>query len=185
MNKKLKLDELGRISAAEFKELEKSNFVVVLDNIRSAHNVGSFFRTSDAFAVEKIFLCGITPQPPHRDIRKTALGASKTVSWEHYEDTITLVKMLKKKGYSIASIEQTSEAISLEKWRPKKGQKKWALIFGNEVDGVQQDLINISELSIEIPQFGTKHSFNVSVSGGIVLWEFFKKKNENTLQKPH
>lgn len=175
MNKKLKLDELGRVSADSFRNMKKANLSIILDNIRSAHNVGSFFRTADAFNVAKIHLCGITPQPPHRDIRKTALGASKTVSWEHHENTTDVLNLYDRTQHTIAAIEQTSASVPLHQLNTDDHNEKWVLVFGNEVDGVQQSVIDQCDLAIEIPQFGTKHSFNVSVSGGIVLWELYKK----------
>ena len=170
-NKKLKLSELGRISEAEFKKADKAPVVVVLDNIRSMHNVGSFFRTADAFRLEKIMLCGVTAKPPHRDIEKTALGATNTVAWEYFKDTSEALQSLKTEGKIICSIEQTQNSISLPEFEVEK-DKSYALIFGNEVKGVQQSVINESDFCIEIPQFGTKHSLNVSVCGGVVLWYF-------------
>lgn len=167
--KKLSMDELNRLSPEEFKQAKKSPIVVVLDNIRSMHNVGSIFRTSDAFAIEKLYLCGITARPPHRDIEKAALGATESVDWEYAENTLELVKNLKNDGYKILSIEQAVNSISLEKFN-KSASEKYAVVFGNEVDGVDQDVITNSDACIEIPQFGTKHSFNVSVTAGIVLW---------------
>lgn len=163
------MDELNRLSPEEFKQAKKSPIVVVLDNVRSMHNVGSIFRTSDAFAIEKLYLCGITARPPHRDIEKAALGATESVDWEYAESTLELVINLKNKGYTILSIEQAINSISLEKFN-KSASEKYAVIFGNEVDGVDQDVITNSDACIEIPQFGTKHSFNVSVTAGIVLW---------------
>lgn len=172
MNKKLKLDALGRLLPEAYKNVEKSDIIIILDNIRSAHNVGSFFRTADAFRVQHIYLCGITPQPPHRDIRKTALGATKTIDWTHFENTAEAIQEVQKRNFTIASIEQTEASIELQSAEFKG--KKWAFIFGNEVDGVNQKIIDMSDLCIEIPQFGTKHSFNVSISGGIILWEAYR-----------
>jgi 23S rRNA (guanosine2251-2'-O)-methyltransferase len=172
--KKLKLDELGRISVDEFKASEKLPIVIVLDNVRSLHNVGSAFRTTDAFRFEKIYLTGITGTPPHREIEKTALGATQSVAWEHVESTADLVKRLKGDGYQIVIIEQTSSSLQLQQFIPELG-KKYCLVFGNEVHGVSEDAIQFGDVAIEIPQFGTKHSLNISVCLGIVTWEFFKK----------
>ena len=170
---KLSNEELGRKSVDEFKNSDKSQLVVILDNIRSLHNVGSLFRTSDAFAVRKLMLCGITATPPHREINKTALGATESVDWQHYQNTVDAIEELRKESYQIYSIEQTKNSISLEDFTPQ--QSKIALIFGHEVKGVQQEVIDQSDASIEIPQLGTKHSFNVSVSSGIVLWDVQQK----------
>jgi 23S rRNA (guanosine2251-2'-O)-methyltransferase len=175
MNKKLKLWELDRVSEAEFKSQEKFPIVVILDSIRSLNNIGSFFRTSDAFNVEKIYLCGITAVPPHRDIQKTALGATDSVSWEYRESIIELIEELKEKEYKICSIEQAEKTTLLQDV-PSLPKVKYALIFGNEVDGVDQEAINQSDYIIEIPQFGTKHSLNVSVCAGVILWEFAKRE---------
>ena len=168
MNKKLKLTELNRLDLEEFKKLEKDPIVVLLNDIRSLHNIGSVFRTCDAMAVEKLYLCGITATPPHREIRKTAIGASESVNWEYQKNPIEVIKKYQKSGYQIIAVEQTDKAISLENF--DWNNEKILLIFGNEVNGVDQDLINESDISIEIPQWGTKHSFNISVSAGIVLW---------------
>ena len=173
MNKKLKLEELNRVSVEEFKKSDKTPIVVVLDNIRSLHNIGSIFRTADAFAIEQIFLCGITAQPPHREITKTALGATESVSWKYFEKTVDALQELKNLGYYIISVEQTKNSQALEKIYFEK-QQKCALIFGNEVEGVDQEVINQSDLTLELAQFGTKHSLNVSVCVGIVLWELKK-----------
>lgn len=177
MNKKLKLWELDRVSEEEYKKQQKFPIIVILDSIRSLNNIGSFFRTSDAFNVEKIYLCGITAIPPHRDIQKTALGATETVEWEHRTDIIDLVNELKNKNVKICSIEQAEKTTFLQDIHslPKE---KYALVFGNEVDGVDQQVINLSDYIIEIPQFGTKHSLNVSVCAGVVLWEFAKRNIE-------
>lgn len=172
--KKLSLNELGRISVEEYKNSLKTSIVVVLDNIRSQHNIGSIFRTADAFRIEKIYLCGITAQPPSREIQKTALGATESVNWQYFENTIDAVEKLKEEGFLIISIEQVSKSLSLVDFMPEKN-KKYAVIFGNEVDGVQQEVIDKSDNCIEIPQFGTKHSFNVSVTAGIVMWDLFNK----------
>lgn len=172
-NKKLKLAELGRISDAEFKLAKKIPLTVVLEDIRSMHNVGSFFRTADAFRIERIFLCGVTARPPHRDIEKTALGATKTVEWEYFPTGLDAVEKLKSENYTICSVEQTKDSTMLEDFTPKSN-KKYAVIVGNEVKGVSQQVIDESDVTLEIPQFGTKHSLNVSVCGGIILWHFFK-----------
>lgn len=174
MNKKLKLWELERVSEEEFKLQKKFPVIVILNDIRSLNNIGSFFRTSDAFNVEKIYLCGITANPPHRDIQKTALGATETVAWEYKRSIIELVKELKSEGVTICSIEQTEKTTLLQDV-PKLTETRFALVFGNEVNGVDQDVIDASDYILEIPQFGTKHSLNVSVCAGVVLWEFAKK----------
>lgn len=176
--RKLKNNELNRISLEEFKNSQKTPIVVVLDNIRSLNNIGSVFRTSDAFLIEKIILCGITAKPPHKDIHKTALGATDSVSWEYIKVTSDAVNTLKKDGYIIISIEQTEKAVMLQDFKIDKN-KKYAVIFGNEVKGVQQEVVNKSDYAVEIPQIGTKHSLNISVSAGIVLWEFFRKIQSN------
>jgi len=175
MNKKLKLWELDRVSEEEFKEQEKFPIIVVLNDIRSLTNVGTFFRTSDAFNVQKIYLCGITATPPHREIQKTALGATETVSWEHRENIMELVNELKSDGIRVCSIEQTEKTTFLQDV-DKLPNDTYALVFGNEVNGVDQDVIDASDHILEIPQFGTKHSLNVSVCAGIVMWEFAKKQ---------
>jgi tRNA G18 (ribose-2'-O)-methylase SpoU len=174
MNKKLKLWELERVSEEAFKQQKKFPVTVVLNDIRSLNNIGSFFRTADAFNVEKIYLCGITANPPHRDIQKTALGATETVVWEYRQSISDLVKEMKNDGITICSIEQTEKTTFLQNV-PNLKEEKFALIFGNEVNGVDQDVINLSDYILEIPQFGTKHSLNVSVCAGVVLWEFAKK----------
>jgi tRNA G18 (ribose-2'-O)-methylase SpoU len=174
MNKKLKLWELNRKTEAEFREQKKFPLVVVLDDIRSLNNIGSFFRTGDAFNIEKMFLCGITAMPPHRDIHKTALGATDTVDWEYKQQTIDCVLDLKKQGYEVYVIEQTSETTLLQEVA-QLAIKPVVLVFGNEVNGVAQEVIDVADRIIEIPQFGTKHSLNVSVCAGIVMWEFCKK----------
>ncbi len=167
--RKLSMDELNRKSVAEFKKAEKTPVIVVLDNIRSMHNVGSVFRTADAFLMEAIFLCGYTPTPPHRDIHKTALGATETVDWMYFETTLEAIKLLKLKGYRIFAIEQAEGSISLENF--SQPNEKLAVIFGNEVSGVDADLLPLCDGCIEIPQWGMKHSLNISVAAGIVLWE--------------
>lgn len=172
--KKLKLEELGRISVQEFKQREKLSVCIVLDNLRSLHNVGSAFRTSDAFRLEKIYLTGITGRPPHREIEKTALGATSSVDWEYAEKTSDLLQSLKEKHYTIIAVEQTSASQPLDQFNPQAG-KKYCLVFGNEVHGVSEEAIAQADLALEIPQHGTKHSLNVSVCLGIVAWEFFRK----------
>lgn len=178
--RKLKLEELGRISVDDFKSVEKIPVVVILDNIRSMHNIGSVFRTSDAFLIEKVYLCGITATPPNKEIRKTALGATESVDWEYVEEINELIPQLKSDGFKILSIEQTEGSTSLSDFLDCRQagelieKEKFAVIFGNEVDGVQQSVIDQSDFCLEIPQGGTKHSLNVSVCAGIVLWEFFK-----------
>lgn len=172
--KKLKLEELGRISVEEFKEIEKIPVVILMDNIRSAHNIGSVFRTADAFLMDKIYLCGITATPPNKEIRKTALGATESVDWEYVEDIHELIPQLKENGFKILSIEQVSGSEKLTDFQVDSDQK-YAIVLGNEVDGVQQSVINMSDSCLEIPQDGTKHSLNVSVCAGIVMWEFFRK----------
>ncbi len=172
--KKLSMDELNRLSVDEFKNLKKTSIIVVLDNVRSLHNVGSFFRTADAFQIEKIYLCGITGTPPNREIHKTALGATESIEWEYAASALDFLPELKKEGYAILSIEQTDKSIPLQDFVVAK-EGKYVLIFGNEVYGVSENAIQASDDAIEIPQFGTKHSFNVSVTGGIVLWEFFRR----------
>lgn len=170
-DRKLLNIELGRVSAQQYKELPESGLTVVLDNVRSAHNVGSAFRSSDSFKVDKIWLCGISAAPPSAEIHKSALGAEDSVAWEHADDTLEAVRILREQGYTVVSVEQTVRSVSLDAFRPEPG-RKYALIFGNEVDGVRQDVVDASDFSLEIPQFGTKHSLNVSVSVGVVLWHF-------------
>jgi 23S rRNA (guanosine2251-2'-O)-methyltransferase len=172
--RKLSMDELGRKSVNEFKQSTKNPVIIVLDNIRSMHNVGSVFRTADAFLMEAILLCGYTPQPPHRDIQKTALGATDTVDWIAYATTLEAVVELKEKGYKVFGIEQTEGSISLQKFDLPIGEKL-ALIFGNEVEGVSTDVLQHVDGCIEIPQMGMKHSLNISVAAGIVLWEMIRK----------
>ena len=172
--KKLKLEELGRMDVAAFKAASKTPIIIVLDNIRSMNNIGSVFRSADAFAVEAIYLCGITAQPPHREIEKTALGATDSVQWKYFENTLAAIADLKAKAYHVCAIEQVANSVSLAQLTIDK-DLKYALIFGNEVNGVKQTIVDRSHYVIEIPQFGTKHSLNVSVCAGIVLWEFCKK----------
>ena len=191
-DRKLLNIELGRVSAEKYRELPDSGIVVVLDNVRSAHNVGSVFRTSDSFKVDKDFLCGICPVPPSAEIHKSGLGAEDSVGWEYCEDTMVAVERLRDEGYTIVSVEQTVNSVKLDRFRPYATQesaaetsqesaaetsnigpipsKKYALIFGNEVDGVSQEVVDASDFSLEIPQFGMKHSLNISVSAGVVLW---------------
>ena len=170
-NRKLLNIELGRVSADKYKELPESGVVVVLDNIRSAHNVGSVFRTADSFKIDKVWLCGICAVPPSAEIHKSALGAEDSVEWEHVEDTMDAVSRLKEEGYIIASAEQTVGSVMLDEFVPEKG-RKYAIVFGNEVSGVRQDVVNASDMALEIPMYGTKHSLNVSVSAGVILWHF-------------
>ncbi len=172
--RKLKLKELNRISTQEFKEKEKHPIILILDNIRSALNVGSAFRTADAFALEKIYLCGITAQPPHREILKTAIGASQSMDWIYFEQIIAAVKDCKNKGYTILGLEQTDKSIMLQDFIPNK-KNKYAIIVGNEVNGISDEILSLLDKSIEIPQFGTKHSLNVSVATGIVTWDIIQK----------
>lgn len=171
---KKQMDELERLSTEEFHRSAKSPLVVVLENVRSMHNVGSVFRTCDAFLVEKIYLCGFTPTPPHREIQKTALGATETVSWESVNETHQLIKELKEQGYLVYAVEQIHSSIALDMFFPEK-DKKIALVFGNEAEGVSEETIELCNAAIEIPQFGSKHSFNISVSAGIVLWDVMSK----------
>ena len=170
---KLKNKDLQRISIEEFKNSRKTPITIVLDNVRSSLNVGSVFRTADAFLIEKIILCGITPTPPNKDIRKSALGSTNSVDWEYEDNTIDAVLKLKKNNYTIIGVEQVKESIMLNNFKISEG--KIAIIFGNEVDGVMNEVINLCDKVIEIPQFGTKHSLNISVSSGIVIWELWNK----------
>ncbi len=173
-HRKLKINELNRISAEEFKRVEKLPLVVVLDNVRSLHNIGSVFRTSDAFRVERIYLCGITATPPHPEMHKTALGAEFTVDWTYVNNAVEAVENLRREGYTVYSVEQAEGSIMLEDLTLDPSGK-YAVVMGNEVKGVQQEVINASDGCIEIPQYGTKHSLNVSVTAGIVIWDLFKK----------
>lgn len=172
--RKLKITELNRLNIEEFKHAEKLPLAVVLDNVRSLHNIGSVFRTSDAFRVSDILLCGITATPPQQEIHKTALGAEDSVSWTYFKDTIEAVNFLKDNGFEVFSVEQVEGSIMLEDFVPSK-DKKYAVIFGNEVKGVRQDVVDLCDGCIEIPQYGTKHSLNVSVTAGIVIWDLFCK----------
>ena len=171
--KKLKLEELGRIDVETFKQTEKIPLAVVLDNVRSMHNVGAVFRTADAFLVEKIILCGITPQPPHREIHKAALGATASVDWIYEKDISTALENLKRENFKILGIEQTTNSEIFTDFVIDKNDK-YALVLGNEVDGLSDEALSLYDTFLEIPQLGTKHSLNVSVCGGIVMWEFFK-----------
>ncbi len=172
--RKLKNSELNRKSVTEFKEASKTPIIVILDNIRSSNNVGSVFRSSDAFLIEKIYLCGITATPPNKDIQRTALGATDSVNWEYAEDTLTVIKKLQEDGVYVASIEQAENSILLNNFTPPNNQKM-AIIMGNEVKGVQQEVVSNSDVCIEIPQHGTKHSLNISVTCGVVLWDLLGK----------
>ena len=174
MSRKLKNSELDRLDVSSFKLAKKTPIIIILDNIRSLNNIGAVFRTCDAFLIEKIHLCGITARPPHKDIRKTALGSTETVDWEYVEDTLTVIKRLKKSNIKIVSIEQAENATLLNDFQPQTNTK-YAFVFGNEVKGVQQDVVNASDMVIEIPQYGTKHSLNISVSAGVVIWDVFSK----------
>lgn len=176
--RKLKNSELDRLSLDDFKAVEKTPLLIILDNIRSLNNIGSVFRTSDAFLIEKIYLCGITATPPHKDIHKTALGSTETVAWEYVENTLELVNRLKTNGVKVCSIEQAENATMLNDFTPQQ-QTTYALVFGNEVKGVAQDVVSASDLVIEIPQYGTKHSLNISVSVGVVIWDIFSKIKVN------
>ena len=175
MNRKLENSELDRLDVASFKKAKKSPIIIILDNVRSLNNIGSVFRTADAFLVQKIYLCGITATPPHKDIRKTALGATESVDWEYRKDTLELVKELKGEGVKIASVEQAENAVMLNDYAAEP-EETIALIFGNEVKGVSQDVVSASDTVLEIPQFGTKHSLNISVSTGIVVWDIWSKQ---------
>ena len=170
--RKLKITELNRLSPEDFKLKEKTPLIVVLDNVRSLHNVGSVFRTSDAFLIEAIYLCGITATPPHAEIHKTALGAENTVEWQYFEHTLDAVQQLKQNNYSIIAVEQAENSIPVDKFKIEN--HRYAVIFGNEVRGIDQAIMNYCDACIEIPQFGTKHSLNVSVAAGIAIWEIFK-----------
>lgn len=169
---------MNRLTAEEFKEEKKTPLVVVLDNVRSLHNVGSVFRTADAFLVEAVYLCGLTSTPLHAEIHKTALGAENTVDWKHFEDTHVALENLKAQGYTVFAIEQAEGSTKLPDLKLDH-KKKYAVVLGNEVKGVQQSVVDACDGCIEIPQFGTKHSLNVSVTGGIIIWEFFKKMTPN------
>jgi tRNA G18 (ribose-2'-O)-methylase SpoU len=169
--RKLKVTEMNRLSLTEFHVSDKFPLVVVLDHVRSLYNVGSVFRTSDAFRLQGVCLCGITATPPHPEIHKTALGAEDSVAWTHYDQTMEAVSELRAEGYTIVSVEQTVDSVMLDQFHREPG-KKYALVFGNEVAGVEQAVVDASDFSLEIPQYGTKHSLNVSVSVGVILWHF-------------
>ena len=173
-NRKLLNIELGRVSADQYKELPESGIVLVLDNVRSAHNVGSAFRTADSFKADKVWLCGICAVPPSAEIHKSALGAENSVAWEHVADTMQAIERLKEEGYEIISAEQTVNSVMLDEFKPLRN-RRYAIVFGNEVSGVSQDVVDASDTVLEIPQFGTKHSLNVSVTAGMVIWEFARK----------
>ncbi|WP_434037011.1 RNA methyltransferase [Formosa sp. 4Alg 33] len=172
--RKLKNSELDRLSVEDFKDTKKTPLIIVLDNIRSLNNIGSVFRTSDAFLIEKIYLCGITATPPHKDIHKTALGSTETVAWEYAERTLDVVEKLQAEDVKVLSIEQAENATMLDTFTPE-ADTTYALVFGNEVKGVAQDVVSKSDMVIEIPQFGTKHSLNISVSAGVLIWDVFSK----------
>ncbi len=174
MSTKLSMDELNRLDVSTYKNIEKFPYVIVLDDIRSMNNIGSAFRTGDAFRCSSIHLCGITAQPPHREISKTALGADESVDWVYFTDAADSLKALRSEGYQIVCVEQVQGSVSLEKFKPVTGQK-YAFVFGNEVFGVNDAWIQEADFSLEIPQFGTKHSLNVSVSMGVVIWDFVSK----------
>jgi len=174
--KKLKNSELDRLSLEAFKSAKKTPLIVILDNIRSLNNIGSVFRTCDAFLIEKIYLCGITAKPPHKDINKTALGSTNSVAWEYVEDTLKLIQKLQFDKVHVCAIEQAENAIMLNTFNPKKDLKH-AVVFGNEVKGVSQEAVSLSDYVLEIPQYGTKHSLNISVSAGVVIWDLFTKIN--------
>lgn len=176
------MDQLGRLSVSDFKATTKIPVVVVLDNVRSLHNVGSVFRTADGFAVEKLLLCGITGRPPHREIEKTALGATRSIDWEYYVDVEQAVTDLQTRGYLICAVEQASGSIPLQFFSPQPDQK-YALVFGNEVNGVTDSVMHRADHCLEIPQFGTKHSFNISVTAGILLWDFYSKMLGNAFDE--
>ncbi|MCB2220061.1 MAG: RNA methyltransferase [Bacteroidetes bacterium] len=173
--RKLRNEELNRLSVKDFHEAEKVPIIIILDNIRSLNNIGSVFRTADSFLIEAIYLCGITAKPPHREIHKTALGATESVQWSYFESALDAVKKCKNKGFRIALIEQVENSLLLDDFNVEKDMK-YALVFGNEIKGVSEAILDYADLFIEIPQFGTKHSLNVSVSAGIVLWHFYYKR---------
>ena len=179
--RKLANRELERKTVEQFRKTEKAPFIIILDNVRSQSNVGSIFRTADAFLTEAIYLCGITSQPPHREIQKTALGATESVTWKYFPDTSVALAELKVKGYKLIAIEQVEGSIALQDLQIDKDQK-YAFVFGHEVNGVDQEIVNSCDLCVEIPQFGTKHSFNIAISEGIVLWEVSKKIESFTKQ---
>jgi 23S rRNA (guanosine2251-2'-O)-methyltransferase len=173
--RKLTMDELNRKSVSQFKDSEKNPIVVVLDNIRSMHNVGSVFRTADAFLIERLYLCGYTPRPPHRDIQKTALGATDTVKWDYVQETVEAVTQLKSMNYLVLAVEQAHNSVQLNGYTPAAGEKL-AVVFGNEVTGVADEVLALCDGCLEIPQLGMKHSLNISVAAGIVLWELVRRR---------
>jgi len=175
-NRKLKNSELNRISPSEYKERAKTPLILILDNVRSLNNIGSVFRTADAFLIKKIYLCGITATPPHKDIQKTALGATDSVDWEYAESTLIVIEDLQKEGVVVAAIEQAENSVLLQDFEVER-DTTYALVFGNEVKGVQQEIVSSSDVVIEIPQYGTKHSLNISVSAGVVVWDVYVKLN--------
>ena len=172
--RKLQMEELNRLSVEDFKETDKNDFCIILDDVRSMNNVGSAFRTADAFLTEKIYLCGITATPPHREIEKTALGSTNSVTWEYRENIGELIEQLKHQNYTILAVEQVENSVKLNDFQPKK-QQKYAFVFGNEVFGVNEKVIEMADNCLEIPQFGTKHSLNISVTVGISCWDFVNK----------
>ena len=174
--RKLSISELGRISTEDYKSAKKSPIIVLLDNVRSLNNIGSAFRTADAFLIEAVYLCGISATPPNAEIHKTALGAQNSVPWHYYKNASEAAHYLKKNGYQIIAVEQAENKINLQDYYPSE-DKKMVLVFGNEVKGISDEVMQMADICLEIPQFGTKHSFNISVSIGIVLWEIFKKLN--------
>lgn len=176
LKKKLKNSELNRISTDVFKKTPKTPLILILDNIRSLNNIGSVFRTADAFLIKKIFLCGITATPPHKDIHKTALGATESVNWEYVENTLQLLQNLKEEGYTTIAVEQAENSVALNQFEMEHNQK-YALVFGNEVKGVSQEVVSFCDVVLEIPQYGTKHSLNIAVSAGIVVWDLWSKYN--------
>lgn len=173
--KKLSMDQLNRKNAEQFKNAQKVPIVIVLDNVRSMNNVGSVFRTADAFLLQAVYLCGVTATPPHREIHKTALGATETVAWKHFPSTIDAINDLRKDGFTIYAVEQAEKSIMLDRVKP--ASEKIALIFGNEISGVDQEALDLCDTCIEIPQYGTKHSLNLAVSVGIVVWGLFQNQN--------
>jgi len=179
--RKLKNIELNRLTPEDFRKADKSPFSVILDNVRSLNNIGSIFRTADAFLIEKMYLCGITATPPHKDIHKTALGSTESVEWQYFKNTIDAVHELKKTGYTVIAVEQTIGSISLADFRIDP-QNKYAFIFGHEIHGVEQTVVDICDICLDIPQFGTKHSLNIAVSAGVVLWEVFRQLRWNKSQ---
>jgi 23S rRNA (guanosine2251-2'-O)-methyltransferase len=172
--RKLKNSELNRLSPEDFRKAEKSPFSIILDNVRSLNNIGSIFRTADAYLIDKIYLCGITATPPHKDIHKTALGSTESVEWQYFKNTIDVVHLLKKKGYTVIAIEQTTGSVSLADFKISP-HTKYAFVFGHEVHGVDQTVVDACDSCLDIPQYGTKHSLNISVSAGVVLWEVFRQ----------